>query len=183
MKLTWQVNSLLLKEPFRISRSTMTERDIAVVCLTCEDFQGFGEVVSSPYFQLDIQRIEVELRRCAVLFGDYSTPEELLPDLAELSRLFSGTRGVFAGVDAAVHDLVGKRQSKSVHRVIGMESLPEVVTAYTVGLASPEESRQRAHDLVRRGFSVLKVKVGDPETDIARVAAVRAGAPQAQLLL
>jgi L-Ala-D/L-Glu epimerase / N-acetyl-D-glutamate racemase len=185
MKLTWRVSELSLREPLRISRSVMARRDAVEVVLEHDGACGLGEVVSSRYQQLDVTRIVALLEDVQYEVGSLDNPEVLRSMLPELSTRLSGALGVLAALDAAVHDLIGIRREVPVHELLGYHDWKPVQTAYTIGMISEHEAAGLATALTERGFGVLKVKVGAPEIDRdrARVAAVRAAAPSACLLL
>ncbi|PSL53563.1 L-alanine-DL-glutamate epimerase-like enolase superfamily enzyme [Saccharothrix carnea] len=176
MRLDWTVYGLELRTPLRISRSVMARRDAVRVVVGWDGVRGHGEVVSSRYYGLDVARITGLLRDLAPVVGSSDSPDELRARLPELPP------GVLAAVDAALHDLVALRAGVPVHAAVGVPQWTDVPTAYTIGIGSPAEAAAQAAGLVARGFTVLKVKVGS-EDDVARVAAVRAAAPDARLIL
>ncbi|MBG0566648.1 dipeptide epimerase [Actinoplanes aureus] len=180
MKLTWHSYRLTLREPLRISRSTMHARDAVQVDLSHDGVTGYGEVVTSVYYGLDLDAIEQLLTGLQPRLSGYDTPEALLTDLPELAGQLPA--GVLAAVDAAAHDLIGRRDRAPAHQLLGLPAPSATPTAYTIGLTAPAHAADTARALARRGFQVIKVKAGD-DADLARVAAVRQAAPQARLLL
>ncbi|MEO3782981.1 dipeptide epimerase [Actinocorallia sp. B10E7] len=168
MRLEWETATLALREPFRISRSVMDRREAVWVSVEHEGLRGHGEVVASRYRGLDVPRI---LAALGGLTG-FTSPEDLLDGLGSLPA------GVRAGVDAAVHDLLGKRSGLPVYGLLG-RARPKVPTAYTIGL---DQDPGTAAELVSRGFTLLKLKLGK-EGVLERVAAARAAAPDVRLLL
>ncbi|MFG1950303.1 dipeptide epimerase [Micromonospora sp. NPDC048830] len=180
MRLSWRTYPLVLREPLRISRSTMYRRDAVLVRLDHDGSTGHGEVVTSRFLGLDLDRIHTQLSVLRDRVAGYDVPETLRADLPTLTAgLHPGTAAAF---DAALHDLLGRRAGVPVHRLIGAPEPGAVATAYTIGLVSPMEAGATAGRLAAAGFRVLKVKAGD-DHDLARVAAVRAAAPQVRLLL
>ncbi|MFE2146036.1 enolase C-terminal domain-like protein, partial [Streptomyces sp. NPDC059456] len=181
MRLTWRTVPLELAEPLRISRSVMSRRDAVRVTVEHDGLHGHGEAVSSAYRGLPARRITAHLARLRGALERFPDPETAWAGL--------GTGGppaaVYAAVEAAVLDLVGKRSGRPAHRVLGTERAPAAPTARTIGIVPPERAAGAAHRLARAGFGVLKVKAGsaDPARDLARVGAVRAAAPGARLLL
>ncbi|WP_436495168.1 dipeptide epimerase [Actinokineospora sp. HUAS TT18] len=161
MKVDWEVYGLELSTPLRISRSVMSRRDAVRVTVSSDGLVGHGEVVTSVYYGLDVAGIVSLLSSVDVL---------------SLEGLPAGVR---AAVDAALFDLEAQRAGIPVYRLLGSPVWTDVPTAYTIGIASPEESVRQALSLTARGFSVLKVKVG---ADISAVSAVRA-AVDARLLI
>ncbi|WP_033440228.1 dipeptide epimerase [Saccharothrix sp. NRRL B-16314] len=174
MKLDWTVYGLELRSPLRISRSVMARRDAVRVVIECDGSRGHGEVVTSQYYGLDVERITGLLRDLAPVVAECADPAELtLPELPP---------GVLAAVDTALHDLRALRQGVPVHRLVGVPQWTDVPTAYTIGIGAPASAASQAADLAARGFTVLKVKVGS-EHDVATVDAVRVAAPEARLIL
>ncbi|QQQ80394.1 dipeptide epimerase [Saccharothrix sp. 6-C] len=165
-----------LRSPLRISRSVMARRDAVRVILGWEGVRGHGEVVTSRYYGLDVDRITGLLRDLAPVVASCADPDELRARLPELPP------GVLAAVDAALHDLEALRAGVPVHAVLGIPQWTDVPTARTIGIGSVRDAATEAGALATRGFRVLKVKVG-AEDDVARVEAVRAAAPDARLVL
>jgi D-galactarolactone cycloisomerase len=85
-----------------------------------------------------------------------------------------------SGIDIALHDIVGKAIGKPVHKLIGGAFRSEV-SCYATGLYFTDMDRlvaeavEEAEGYAEAGFTAIKMKIGlgDPRTDIARVAAVR----------
>ncbi|MCP2257360.1 L-alanine-DL-glutamate epimerase [Streptoalloteichus tenebrarius] len=184
-KLDWTVVPLALREPFRISRSVMTSRDAVQITLEHDGTVGDGEVVTSVYFGLDVRRITDLLAAFAPVLADFPDPASLLAALPDAASCLAEAPGVLAAVDAAAHDLVGKQVGLPVHHLLGQPTWRPVTTARTIGITEPEHAATTAKLLVDQGFGTLKLKLGspDPADDLARVAAVRAVAPDARLVL
>lgn len=209
MKLTWSTARLLLREPFRISRSVTTAREAVTVVLESaapasravrgrvpnpnagspDDHRGHGEVVTSVHQGLGPARIDALLRRIEPWIAAQPDPRTLLDRLPVLAEgpgaPLAGAPGVLAAIDAAGHDLWGCGAGRPVHALLGEPEFQPTATAYTLGITAPDQAASRARRLVARGFEVLKVKAGTPDTedDLARLAAVRRAAPDARILL
>ncbi|MFJ9520016.1 enolase C-terminal domain-like protein [Kitasatospora sp. NPDC101801] len=183
MRLDLRVVELQLAEPLRISRSTMTSRDAVELTVRHAGASGHGEVVASTYLGLPTGEILRHGRALDLL--RYPDPETALSELHCLAAPFGELPpGVPAGLEAALLDLVGKRAGAPVHRLLGLSGAP-AATARTIAIVDPARAAAQAARLAADGFRVLKVKAGsaDPADDLARVRAVRAAAPEAELLL
>lgn len=181
MRLTHETVTLRLAEPFRISRSVTTAREAVVVTLHDDGWCGSGEVVTSVRRALDAERITTTLD---ALDGRFDRVDDLVAGLWAL--LAEGVpTGVVDALDAAALDLVGRRDGRPAHALLDAPAWSGVATAATIGLVDAETALARADALVGRGVDLLKVKAGspDPGDDLARVAAVRAAAPGARLLV
>ena len=86
-------------------------------------------------------------------------------------------------LDCALWDLAAKREGVPVWHLAGLPEPVAVATAYTVSLDTPEAMELAARTAAERGFVLLKCKLAGDGEDLARVAAVRAGASQARLII
>lgn len=185
-----------LREPFAIAGST-TE-SIVTVTVTLDDgvARGWGEALGVDYLgeaaasmreQLEACRAEVEdLAAIEDLFGGHgrrsraervgSEPER--PGEARFSvPLPAG--GARNAVDCALWDLFCKRTGETIWRVLGVEPRP-VTTAFTLSLDEPAAMAVAAQRVA--AYPVLKLKL-DADDPAARLAAVRAARPDAELLV
>jgi L-Ala-D/L-Glu epimerase len=176
VRLDWSVHGLTLRTPLRISRSVMARRDAVRVVLEHDGLRGHGEVVTSVFQGLDVDRITVLLQEFRSVAAAFSSPEALIAELPGLDF----PPGVLAAVDAALHDVVGGRLGIPVHELVGIPQWVDVPTAYTIGITDPAAAAAQA--VAKSDFSLLKVKLGTDQ-DIAVVTAVHAAAPGARLLL
>lgn len=185
MILDWADEQLVLREPLRISRATMTSRDAVCVRLSHQGVHGFGEVVTSQRLGLDVAGIDHRLQKVTSWLQGFDEPDLLRAALPTLLARLADAPAVVAAIDAAVHDLIGRRDGVAVHDLLAAPLWPAVPTAYTIGIVQPAAAARMAADLVATGFSVLKVKLGSSDTaeDVARVAAVRDSAPQVRLIV
>ncbi|MFD6274720.1 enolase C-terminal domain-like protein [Streptomyces sp. NPDC060209] len=186
MKFTQHTVRLVLAEPLRISRSTMTARDAVRLTVEHEGLSGHGEAVTSVFYGLDTPTLERLATRTGERITRFPGPETALHALREGELTAPGTpAAVTAATEAALLDLVGKRTATAVHRFLGAPVAPKAATARTISLTSPGRAAAQARGLAGAGFSVIKIKAGDrdEEADLDRVRAVRAAAPAARLLL
>jgi L-Ala-D/L-Glu epimerase len=83
-------------------------------------------------------------------------------------------------IDCAFWDLEAKRAGRRVYELAALAAPKPLTTAYTISLAAPDEMAQAAAKAGDR--ALLKVKLGSAD-DPARIAAVRAAAPKAELIV
>jgi len=163
------------KKPFRIATGVSDVCQGLVVRLTTESGQvGLGEAVPIPHLTGET------LEGCRQALA-----EELLPRLiglefwaiqeahARMDAAVSGHPSARCAVDLALHDLAARACGQPLVRFLGGSQL-RVLTNYSIGLAAPPEAAREARSIVETGYHAVKLKVGDdPETDVARVKAVR----------
>ena len=144
-----------LAEVFTISRGSRTEAQVLTVRVTRAGVTGRGECV--PYAR----------------YG-----ETLDSVAAQIAALPAGAAR--NAVDCALWDLEAKRAGRRVWEIAGLAAPGPLVTAYTLSLDAPEAMRAKAAANAHR--PLLKIKLGTPE-DMPRLEAVRAGAPDARLIV
>lgn len=158
-----------LAQVFTIARGSRTEAQVLTVRITDGAHQGWGECV--PYARygetLDsvtaqIEGLPAEISRAALY--------DLLPAGAARNA-----------VDCALWDLEAKRAGKRVYELAGLPAPGPEITAYTLSLASPAEMQKQAAEHAHR--PLLKTKLGGGDEDVARIEAVRAGAPDARIIV
>jgi len=98
-------------------------------------------------------------------------------DVPEIHRMLEESIGAnpaaVAGIDLAIHDLLGKMYDAPVCRLLGQKK-ESIETSMTIGIADLESTVKKAKRSVELGFGVLKLKIGlDPEEDIRRIRGVR----------
>ena len=157
---------------FTISRGSRTAIEVVVVELEADGHKGRGEGV--PYFRYG-ESLEgvvdtVEGVREEVEAGlDRAALQERLPAGAARNAL-----------DCAYWDLEAKLAGQPAWMLAGLPEPGPLTTAYTLSLDSVENMRAAA--AANSGRPLLKLKLAGPE-DLARVEAVREGAPQASLVV
>ena len=162
------VEHLALTRPYRIANQTITDVDNHFVRLQAENGRcGYGaaspgdeitgESLADSAAALD-QHLEACLRgkdlRC-------------FPALTRaVQGVLSATPAALAAVDMALYDLAGRLFEIPVVELLGRrhQSLP---TSVTIGIRSIAASLAEAEEYIGRGFTILKVKIGDTlEEDI-----------------
>ena len=156
---------------FAISREAKTEAVVVVAELGDGKAVGRGECVPYRWYGETVEGVAAAI-------------EALRPRLAGLTRAELQT-AMPAGaarnaLDCAFWDLEAKRAGRPVHELAGMPVPHALTTAYTLSLGTPAAMAEAARQVAHR--ELLKVKLGadgDPE----RIAAVRAAAPNATLIV
>ncbi|MCG7621872.1 N-acetyl-D-Glu racemase DgcA [Epibacterium sp. Ofav1-8] len=168
MKITVTPDVFKLAQVFTISRGSRTEAKVLTVRVEDGDHVGWGECVPYARYDETLESVTAQI--------------EALPDVfarAELQRLLPAGAARNA-VDCALWDLEAKKAGKPVWELAGLDQPGPEITAYTLSLASPEEMQKQAAENAHR--PLLKIKLGTPE-DMPRLEAVRAGAPEARIII
>lgn len=170
--------NLPLKEPYRIARALQERGEYVVFRIeTDEGCWGIGE--AAP-FQGESEETQADIvatarqRLIPAVLGMEVFDLEAIHD--RMDAVLPGHLFAKAGIDLALHDLMGKLLGVPVYRLLGgryRERVP--LSGGPIGLlASPQAAADRAARLVAAGFRTLKLKIGDPEgRDEETVRAVR----------
>lgn len=172
MKLEAHAERLLLAAPFAISRGRKTEAAVVVVTLDDGRHRGRGECVPYARYGETVEGVLEAITRIG---------HELAADLAPhdlLGRLPPGAAR--NALDCALWDLRAKQAGRRVHDLLGLPAPAPVTTAVTISLDTPERMGEAARAAAMR--PLLKVKLGTAD-DRERIAAVRAAAPEARLIV
>jgi len=168
MQITVTPDTFRLAEVFTISRGSRTEAKVLTVRITDGDHAGWGECVPYARYGESLESVTDEIA---------SLPEAFTRD--ELQGLLPAGAARNA-VDCALWDLEAKRAGKRVWEMAGLPAPGPMITAYTLSLDEPETMRAQAAKNAHR--PLLKIKLGTPD-DMARLAAVRAGAPDTPIIV
>ena len=168
MKLIATPETFRLAETFTISRGS---RDVAeVLTVTIEDgrLAGRGECVPYQRYGETMESVAE-----AVLSVPADIQRETLP-----AHLPAGAAR--NSVDCALWDLQSRRSGRRVWELAGLPEPRPVQTAFTLSLDTPERMMAAARRHAHR--PLLKIKLGG-EGDMARLEAVREGAPQTRIIV
>ena len=157
-----------LAQVFTISRGSRTEAKVLTVRVTRDGVTGWGECVPYARYDETLESVEAQIRSLPDGI-DRAALQEALPAGAARNAM-----------DCALWDLEAKQAGCRVWELAGLEApLPEV-TAYTLSLDTPEVMQAQA---VKNAYRpLLKIKLGTPD-DMPRLEAVRAGAPDARIIV
>ncbi|MDF1727340.1 MAG: dipeptide epimerase [Sulfitobacter sp.] len=168
MQIEVTADTFKLAQVFTISRGSRTEAKVLTVRITEGGVTGWGECV--PYARYD-ETLESVTAQIKGLEG--APTREGLYDLLPAGAARNA-------VDCALWDLEAKRTGKRVWELAGLAAPGPEITAYTLSLAEPDEMRAQAAKNAHR--PLLKIKLGTPD-DMPRLEAVRAGAPDAIIIV
>lgn len=142
---------------------------------TDEGITGLGEVSCTPEWSgEDHVTADHFIRHFLGPLLTGRNPLDIEQLTREMSRCVAGNPFTKAGLEMALWDILGKAAGLPVYRLLGGPVRSHVPLKFSVSGLAPDASAAIATWAVEQGFRTLKVKVGiDPESDVARVQAVR----------
>ena len=166
---TTQVRRLELRHTWTTTMSSSATRDTLHTQYRRDGITGYGEGAGIVRYQQSALGGQKALEALLPLItaADPWSYEKLLKDL---DRRLPGQRAALAAVDLALLDWLGKRLGVPVYRLFGLDPADAAVTNMSIGIDTPELTRQKVREA--EDFPVLKVKVG-LATDEATIDAVR----------
>lgn len=161
-----------LSRPFRIARGIRSQADLIFVEVCEGACVGWGEGAPIPRYGDSVESCVAQIEGIADAVAAGLTRNDLLGLLpAGAAR---------NALDCALWDLEAQLGGCSVAERIGRPPRQRLITALTVGLDTIEAMGEAAARLA--GSPLIKVKV-DANDPAARIAAVRAAAPEATLIV
>ncbi len=157
-----------LAEAFTISRGSKTEAHVLTVTVTRDGVSGRGECVPYARYGENLDTVAEQIE---------GLPEGVTRSV--LQRLLPPGAARNA-VDCALWDWQAKHDRRPVWTLAGLHAPRPVTTAYTLSLDTPERMRAAARRHADR--PLLKIKLGT-EANMARLQAVREGAPSARIIV
>jgi o-succinylbenzoate synthase len=167
---------LALKEPFRISSGTITERRVCLLELHAADGTvGWSECVAGEQPNYSPETIDTAWHA----IREWLAPRVLGVEFAEPGQVFAAldhhVRGHLmakAAVEMGCWDVAARQRGLPLSRLLG-GTRDRVATGISIGIQrSPEALVTRARDALALGYRKIKVKIA-PGSDVAFVRAVR----------
>ena len=169
MKIATYSDSFKLAETFTISRGSRDAAEVLRVSIEAAGLIGQGECV--PYV-----RYGETMDRVASAITDLATPmtrlglQDILPPGAARNA-----------VDCALWDLEAKSLDRRAWQIAELSPPKPVTTAFTLSLDTAERMERAAARHAHR--PLLKIKLGGGNDDMARLEAVRRGAPSSPIIV
>ncbi len=171
-RLTVTRRAWVLARPFTTAHGVRTTADIVVAEIADGDSRGRGEGVPLQRYGESIDSVvaAIDAMKGAIVSGlDRETLQRAMPPGAARNAL-----------DCAFWDIDAKRAYSSVAELAGLGAPMPVVTAFTLGLDTPEKMAELAE--ANRARPLLKLQLGG-DGDVERVRAVRHAVPASRLIV
>jgi L-alanine-DL-glutamate epimerase-like enolase superfamily enzyme len=172
-RLTWQGLTLKLQTPFRISYGVSATRQ--AFWLRLADDAGWGEGTIPSYYNISDEAL-------AAFWAAAAQRSDPFPDDPADITAWIGSEGpapARCALDLALHDRIGRQQGVPLYQLLELPRPRPLATSFTIGIDTPEEMARQA--TAATNFPLIKLKLGSGDDDEARLAAVRAARPDAEL--
>lgn len=158
-----------LAQVFTIARGSRTEAKVLSVRITEVGVTGQGECVPYARYGETLESVTAEIEGLSLPIDRMGLQAALPPGAARNA------------VDCALWDLEAKKAGVPAWVLAGLDAPGPEVTGYTLSLATPDKMETQAAENAFR--PLLKTKLGGGDEDVARIEAVRRGAPEARIIV
>lgn len=164
-----EIVRLRLRHTWTTVMSSSEYRDNLHLRFTRDSVTGLGEAAPIVRYNENAEsaRRAVDTVRDVL---DSADPWHFSKLMAEVFRRVEGQYAAKAAIDIALMDWVGRQLGVPLYRYFGLDPRDTPVTTFSIGIDTPEMTRQKVVEA--EPFPVLKIKVG-LETDEATIEAVR----------
>ncbi len=156
IKLHYYPYDLQLEHTFTVAVHSRTTTPVMLIELEYDGIIGYGEAAMPPYLG-ESQASAAEFYKKLDL-NQFSDPFRMEEILDYVDKTAEKNYAAKAGIDIALHDLVGKMLGKPWHKIWGYSSENTPVTSFTIGIDSPEIVKEKT--LKAAPYKMLKAKVG-----------------------
>ncbi|KGX87036.1 mandelate racemase/muconate lactonizing enzyme family protein [Pontibacillus litoralis] len=166
---------LPLRVPFVISYGSYDDMPAVIVKVeTDEGFVGYGEGVADEHVTGEswhsIYHVLKHTLAPALIGADPMNLEKIHDTM---NKAIYGCPTAKAALDIACYDVMGKKLNQPVYQLIGGRYHEQFPVTHVLSIAEPEQMVDEAVEMVAKGYSSLKMKVGtDIKKDVQRIRAV-----------
>lgn len=157
--------ALRLKHPFKIARGEESVANAALFRVQHDGFVGLGEANPIERYGESVATIEQYFSRHALACDDPFRLETLLdPAIPPAAR---------AGLDLALHDLIGKELGIPLYRLLGLDPAATPLTSFTIGISDPEMTLRKLAEIGDHPVLKVKLGLGTPAQQIETIGLIR----------
>lgn len=157
---------LPLVHPFKIARGEESVAHTAIVRVEADGLQGVGEATPIERYGESVESVIAYFASHRLAADDPYRLETILH-----SGIPAAAR---AGLDIALHDLIGKELGKPLYALLGLDPTQTPVTSFTIGIADPVTTLRKLDEVSNHPILKIKLGVGTPAEQVETIASIRA---------
>lgn len=169
-RLETEIVRLNLRHTWTTTMSSSEYRDVIFVRYSRDGVTGVGEGAPIVRYKEDAKSARAMLEKIRGLVAGFD-PWHYEKLMAQVFKQVPGEHAGKAALDIALLDWIGKRLDIPLYRLFGLDPADAAITTMSVGVDTPEVTRQKVEEA--RAFPVLKIKMGIGK-DAATLDAIRA---------
>lgn len=157
---------LPLVHPFKIARGEESVARTAIVRIAADEIDGIGEATPIERYGESVESVMAYFASHPLAADDPYRLETLLH-----SGIPASAR---AGLDIALHDLIGKELGKPLYALFGVDPAETPVTSFTIGIADPATTLRKLTEVGDHPVLKVKLGIGTPSEQVETIASIRA---------
>jgi L-alanine-DL-glutamate epimerase-like enolase superfamily enzyme len=169
-RLETEIVRLNLRHTWTTTMSSSEYRDVIYARFTRGGVTGVGEGAPIVRYKEDAKSAQAMLEKVRELV-ESGDPRHFDKLMARVFKQVPGEHAGKAALDIALLDWAAKSMSVPLYRLFGLDPADAAVTTMSVGVDTPEMTRQKVEEAA--DFPVLKIKMGIGKDD-ATLQAIRA---------
>ena len=159
MQITCHSFDLRLRDPFTISRGTVTVQPTLIIEVEHEGLRGYGEATTNEYYGITLESMQTALDQVRPALIDHKL-ENPADTWKELDPILSSCRFAQCALDCALWDLYAQMHAVPLWKLWGFhQDDPRPPTCYTIGIDEPEVMVRKMQ--AKPDWPVYKVKVDE----------------------
>jgi L-Ala-D/L-Glu epimerase len=156
---------LPLVHPFKIARIEEHVARSAIVRVRCGELQGLGEATPIERYGESVESVIEYFASHPVRCDNPYRLETVLHDgIPPAAR---------AGLDVALHDLIGKDVERPLYALLGLDPYATPITSFTIGIADLETTLRKVDEVGDHPVLKVKLGIGTPQSQVETIAAIR----------
>lgn len=156
---------LPLVHPFKIARCEESVARTAIVRVRADEREGIGEAAPTERYDESVESVVAYLSSHPLAADDQYRLDSLLhAEMPPAAR---------AGLDLALHDLIGKELGKPLYDLLGLDPSATPATSFTIGIADPELTLRKVAEAGDHPILKIKLGIGTPSEQVETIAAIR----------
>ena len=156
-KLATEIYRVKLRHTWTTTMSSSEYRDVIYARYTRDGITGIGEGAPIVRYKEDAKSAQAMLQTIQGLI-ESSDPWAFDKLMREVFHKVQGEHAGKSALDIAILDWVGQKMGVPIYRLLGLDPKDAPITTYSIGVDTPEMTRQKVEEA--RDFPVLKIKMG-----------------------
>ncbi|QEN08682.1 dipeptide epimerase [Oceanispirochaeta crateris] len=162
-----------LVEPYEVAYSRFEKAENILIRVSSGILDGWGCAAPDPHVTGEYADVIFKKAQEEIPFLMNKDPFRRAVLVNDLKKRTPGLFSLWAALDMALWDLIGKKADLPVWKILGGYR-KRIKTSITVGICGIEETMEKAQEFIDSGFSILKIKGGqDVQLDIERISFIR----------
>ena len=152
-----EIYRVKLKHTWTTTMSSSEFRDVLMTRYTRDGVTGYGEGAPIVRYKEDAKGAQAALESIRP-FIESADPWTFDKFMREVFAKVQGEHAGKSALDIALMDWVGQKMGVPIYRLLGLDPKDAPITTYSIGVDTPEMTRQKVEEA--SDFPVLKIKMG-----------------------